>query len=231
MADNPQYVLLDFENVQPKALDRLRPGTARIKVFLGQHQTKLMVELVQRLQPFGADVEYIQIQGSGPDAVDFHIAYYIGRLAVTEPSASFTIVSKDRGFDPLVRHLAQRGVSCRRLSELPPLAAATPEKVTPPLKSSTPDPSAPALAASAQSARNRTAPKPAVATSARARAANVVAHLRKSTKPAKLTTLRSTIKALFKPPLDDRSVDAIVQSLKDSKRLSVVGDKVTYSLG
>ena len=79
------YYLIDFENVQPKALDRLQPGTSRIKVFLGQHQTKLMLDLVQALQPFGADAEYIPITGSGPDAVDFHIAYYIGRLSASEP--------------------------------------------------------------------------------------------------------------------------------------------------
>ena len=71
------FVLIDFENVQPKVLDRLRPGSFRVKVFLGQHQSKLMLDLVQRLQPFGSDAEYIQIQGTGPDAVDFHIAFYV----------------------------------------------------------------------------------------------------------------------------------------------------------
>jgi hypothetical protein len=42
------FVLIDLENVQPKILDRLRPGTCRVKVSLGQQQDKLMLELVQR---------------------------------------------------------------------------------------------------------------------------------------------------------------------------------------
>ena len=110
------YVLIDFENVQPKTLDRLQPGSVRIKVFLGQHQNRLMLELVQALQPFGADAEYIAIQGSGPDAVDFHIAFYIGRLAAEDPGATFTIISRDKGFDPLVRHLVGLGIPCQRHS-------------------------------------------------------------------------------------------------------------------
>ena len=45
------YYLIDFENVQPKALGSLVLGESRIKVFLGQQQTKLMLDLVQALQP------------------------------------------------------------------------------------------------------------------------------------------------------------------------------------
>jgi len=117
------FYLIDFENVQPKALDRLKPGTCQIKVFLGQQQTRLLLELVQALQPFGSDAEYIQIQGSGPDAVDFHIAFYIGRLAAAHPGATFDIISKDKGFDPLVRHMAKLGIGCRRLADIPGIRA------------------------------------------------------------------------------------------------------------
>lgn len=47
------------------------------------------------------------------------IAYYIGRLAADEPGAAFNIISKDKGFDPLVRHLRGLGIDCCRLPELP----------------------------------------------------------------------------------------------------------------
>jgi len=229
------FVLIDFENVQPKVLERLRPGSSRVKVFLGQHQSKLMLELVQALQPFGNDAEYIQIQGSGPDAVDFHIAFYIGLLAAAEPAVSFTIVSKDRGFDPLVRHLALRGIDCRRLPELPQPASTEPAKtaaavapvgvtakVAKPAAEAKPKPPAATTKAPAKTV--------ASATTTRARAKAVIEHLRKSTKPAKLSTLRSSIKAWFKPALDDKAVDAILQSLKDSKNVTVSGSKVSYAL-
>jgi hypothetical protein len=237
------FFLIDFENVQPKALNRLQPGAARIKVFLGQHQSKLMLELVQSLQPFGKDAEYIQIQGSGPDAVDFHIAFYIGRLAASHPGASFTIVSKDRGFDPLVKHLGTLGIACKRVPEIPETtggAIATPAKAKPakqaPAKKPTKkltiivDPPTSAAAVKPAVAPAKTAkPATAPATTARARATLVVAWLQKGSKPASLATLRSTIRARFNPPLDDKQIAAVIQSLKDSKKITVIGTKVTYA--
>lgn len=83
-------------------------------MFLGQNQSKVPVALSRILQPFGTDVEYLQISGSGPNAVDFYIAFYIGRLAASHPDAKFTIVSKDTGFDPLVKHLTSLKIACNR---------------------------------------------------------------------------------------------------------------------
>lgn len=219
------YVLIDFENVQPKVLDQLRPGAFRVKVFLGQHQSKLTLELVQKLQSFGSDAEYIQIQGSGPDAVDFHIAFYIGLLSAQEPSASFTIVSKDKGFDPLVRHLAARGTRCQRLVELPQLAA-----------TKAPKPAATAAAAPARPKPAKASVKPqpvarSPASTTRARVKEVLERLGKSTKPKTLATLRSSIKAWFTPALDDHQVDSVLQSLQASRKVLVTGSAVTYSLG
>lgn len=228
------FFLIDFENVQPKMLGRLKPGTAWIKVFLGQSQTKLLLELVQALQPFGSDAEYIQIRGSGPDAVDFHIAFYIGRLASAEPAASFTIISKDKGFDPLIKHLGSLGIKCRRVPEIPPSEGPTvlglsPAKVATPSK---PAAVKPAVAKTAVSKAPAAAvPKGSAATTTKARVNVVVERLKKMTRPATLTKLRSSVQCFFQPPLDAKAVDAVLQSLKDSKKVVVVGAKVTYALG
>ena len=46
--------------------------------------------------------------------MDFALAYYLGRKAVTDPTAFFHIVSKDKGYDPLIEHLKARRVKvCR----------------------------------------------------------------------------------------------------------------------
>lgn len=232
------YFLIDFENVQPKALHQLQPGTSRIKVFLGQQQTRLMLELVQALQPFGSDAEYIAIQGSGPDAVDFHIAFYIGRLAAAELDAEFNIISRDRGFDPLVRHLNGLGIVCRRLPEIPGAATAPAPAAAPARKAAKVVKKAAAKKAPAKNVALTVAPRPVAATpaaakgtTARARVAEVVDLLKKSSKPAKLSSLKSAIKSWFKPALDDKAVDAIVQSLQGSKQIAVTGTKVTYLLG
>jgi hypothetical protein len=210
--------LIDFENVQPKALERLVPGTSRIMVFLGEHQTKVMLDVVRALQPFGKDADYIQIQGKGPDAVDFHIAFYIGEIATREPGTIFRIISKDKGFDPLVKHLTQRGIDIDRLPEIPlpatppaPAVAATKN-----VKAATPSPA--------------TKQKPAAAVTTRTRAKDVVARLKKSTRPAKLTTLRSSLMSWYEAAWGEKSVNAVLQSLQDSKVVIVSGTKVTYDL-
>jgi len=241
--DKPYY-LIDFENVQPKALDCLKPGTSRVKVFLGAQQTKVMLELVQTLQPFGSDAEYIQITGNGPDAVDFHIAYYIGCLSAREPGATFRIVSKDTGFDPLVRHLKAKGVDCKRIPELGPVstpaAGATEAKKPNANKPADKAPAAvaakPTVAKPAKtlrvsfvvdpSASTSTCETPRLSSAAHAKA--VLALLAKSTKPSKVSGLRASIKSWLKPALDDKAIDAVLQSLKDTRDIVIVGTKVTY---
>lgn len=128
-------VLVDFENVQPTNLRLLQGGPFKIKVFLGANQTKIPLELAHALQGFGADAEYIQSEGHGRNALDFHIAYYLGRLSAEWPTAYFHVISKDSGFDPLVAHLREQGVSCQRspsIADIPLIkltnAATTAEK-------------------------------------------------------------------------------------------------------
>ena len=112
------FVLVDFENVQPKNVGLLNGGPFKIKVFLGANQAKIPLEMARALQAFGPGAEYIQIDGSGSNALDFHIAYYIGRLAAETPDACFHLISKDSGFDPLIKHLKVKGISCQRSKSL-----------------------------------------------------------------------------------------------------------------
>lgn len=59
-------------------------------------------------------MEYIKISGNGSNALDFHIAYYIGRLAAADTGSYFHIISKDRGFDPLIQHLRAKKILASR---------------------------------------------------------------------------------------------------------------------
>lgn len=119
-----KYVLVDFENVQPRNLELLKEHPFRVLVFIGANQTKFPRHFVVAMQALGEQADYIEIAGNGPNALDFHIAYYIGELAAKEPDAHFHIISKDRGFDPLIRHLKGKQVHVRRekdLAEIPEL--------------------------------------------------------------------------------------------------------------
>jgi hypothetical protein len=110
------YLFIDYENVQPESIAGLEKGNFYILLFLGANQSKLNTNLVRSLQPLGTRVEYVIITGSGKNALDFHIAYYIGERAAIEPDACFHIVSKDAGFDPLIQHLKDRNILAFRSS-------------------------------------------------------------------------------------------------------------------
>ncbi len=100
------YILIDFENVQPDGLKVLLPHESfHVMVFVGASQQKVAFDLASALQPFGSRAEYVKISGNGSNALDFHIAYYIGHLAAENKSCFFHIISKDTGFDPLIKHL------------------------------------------------------------------------------------------------------------------------------
>lgn len=109
------YVLIDFESVQPESLEDLNHEHFKVLVFVGASQSKLRIEITTSLHQLGTRAEYIRISGSGRNALDFHIAYYIGRLAAEAESAYFHIVSKDTGFDPLIEHLRAKKILIRRV--------------------------------------------------------------------------------------------------------------------
>lgn len=113
-----EFVLMDFENTQPENVASLKAGRYKIKVFLGAQQATIPLSTARALQALGPHAEYIQINGNGKNAVDFHIAYYIGRLAAATPDAQFHVISKDKGFDPLLKHLKDQGISCQRVASL-----------------------------------------------------------------------------------------------------------------
>jgi hypothetical protein len=107
-------VLIDSENVQPDSIERLKQDHFRVFVFVGANQKSIDKAVVRAVHALGPNGDYIEISGNGPNALDFHIAYYIGKYAVEMPDAYFHIISKDKGFDPLVKHLKEQKIFCSR---------------------------------------------------------------------------------------------------------------------
>ena len=130
------YILIDFENVQPRNLELLQKYPFEVYVFIGENQAKIPYDLAEAMQAMGEKARYIKISGNGPNALDFHIAFYIGQLACEDPEGYFHIISKDQGFDPLIRHLRNQKIKALRekdLAEIPLLrisnAVSTDEKL------------------------------------------------------------------------------------------------------
>lgn len=94
MANN--YLLIDFENVQPESIALLDGLEFTILLFVGAHQSKIPLALATQLQRLGERARYIRIEGNGPNALDFHIAFTIGELARADPRAASTSSPRTR---------------------------------------------------------------------------------------------------------------------------------------
>lgn len=112
MATN--YVLIDFENVQTSNLEVLKQHPFKVVVFVGANQAKIPFNVASEMQSLGDAAQYIKISGAGKNALDFHIAYYIGELSAKDPGAYFRVISRDTCFDTLIAHLKGRDIKIQR---------------------------------------------------------------------------------------------------------------------
>ncbi|HMW73160.1 MAG TPA: PIN domain-containing protein, partial [Cellvibrionaceae bacterium] len=192
------YVLIDYENVQPDNLAQLTDPAFRVLVFVGDKQIKIAFELAAAMQALGARAEYVKIEGNGLNALDFHIAFYIGQLATSDKHSQFHIISKDTGFDPLIRHLKHKHIQIERREELTALLKPKPQTVK------TPQPAAQA-AAPAPPATNPVA--------------KVFAYLRIDTnpRPKTRTSLLNFLNSHLKQQFDKNALNTLVDELIDRK--------------
>ena len=128
------YVLIDFENVVPDNLELLDREWIRVLLFVGKSQTKIPLAVAKSMQKLGTRAQYVQMAGTGHNALDFHIAYYIGRISAGDADAFFHIVSCDQGFDPLIAHIKEEGVfsdRVARIEDIPIVAQSQGANMTP----------------------------------------------------------------------------------------------------
>lgn len=108
------YVFVDYENVKQIDISVIGAKTVHFSLLLGSQDKKLDAELVEKLLEYPNWAQIIRLQSPGPNALDFAIAYHLGRAAHTDPTAYFHIISKDTGFDPLIEHLRSRHIKVYR---------------------------------------------------------------------------------------------------------------------
>ena len=111
-------LLIDYENIQNIDLAVIEEQDIDIKIFVGQTQNKIPIELVQATQRLGQRVEWIRIEGAGNNALDFYIAFYLGIFSQEIKEGSLLILSKDKGFDPLTKYINESKINCQRIQSL-----------------------------------------------------------------------------------------------------------------
>lgn len=215
------HIFVDFENVQKVDLAVIGSQAVKFTLLVGPRQSKLAVPLVQKFLEHRDSVDLVRLTSSGRNALDFTLAYYVGRAAVADPTGSFHIVSKDKGYDPLIEHLQSRHIRARRHDSFATLNFAAPAKLP------APKPPAPV-------------PKPKPRAKARTqppildeRTNQVLEHLRKlsSTLPKNKKKLLSFLVTRLSQKITEAEALNVVENLRRAGHLAI-GEKgaVTYRL-
>lgn len=246
------YVLIDYENVQPSDMNTLDKEYYKIILFHGASQANVKIEIVTFMQSIGTRGKYVKISGNGKNALDFHIPFYIGQLSIQEPSAFFHIISKDGGFDPLIKHLKSKKILAHRsadISEMPkPIDKAVIEssilnpksisKAITVVKSSDEKvlalkvvPQKPTPAKEPVVVAKTTIEKPKVPSTKRARLDMVVSMLKKkgTAIPKTANALLNTMSDIFKKQLSEKEIIVIFDEMQKQKIITVSGTKVAYN--
>jgi PIN domain len=114
---NHVILLIDFENVRDMSLASLPPDY-RVLIFVGRSQNSIPFDVTREAQQLGNRLEWIKIEGDGRNNLDFHLAFHLGQLSAKHRDAEFLVLSKDKGFDPVIRHAAGTGLRCSRVESV-----------------------------------------------------------------------------------------------------------------
>jgi len=225
------HVFVDFENVQQIDDSLVGANAVSFTLMMGPNQTKLDTDLVERLVKHAASVKVVRMKSSAKDAVDIALAYYLGQAALAEPASHFHILSKDRGYDPLITHLRKQGIKVWRRSSCADLAFTWPGKAAPVAKKAIGKKAAKKTAAKkatskavAKKAMAKKAAKKKVAKistnkidgSLQTWTEKVVNNLTDHPKarPAKDKTLHTKVGDLIKKPVDGPEVQSVIDRMQ-----------------
>ena len=111
------YIFVDFENIHEVNLDLIADKPVVVILVLGKQNTKLPVELVKKIHQYSAQVRLVETGHAGRNALDFVLAYHIGRQAVTDATGYFHILSGDNDFAALILHLKDNDIFAARHEE------------------------------------------------------------------------------------------------------------------
>ena len=121
-------VFVDYENVHEVDPALIGARSVSLTLLLGARQTKLDAALVEKLMENAATVQLVRLTFSGKNALDFTLAYYVGRAVMADPTGHFHIVSKDTGIEPLIEHLRSRHIHAHRHDDFSTLTFSGPAK-------------------------------------------------------------------------------------------------------
>ncbi len=100
-----KYFLIDYENIGQagfKGFEALS-GNDKIVLFYSKNANKIDISMMQKLKKCHAEIDYVQVDRLGHNALDFNLVCYIGTKIgkFKGNSLDIIIISKDSGYDTL----------------------------------------------------------------------------------------------------------------------------------
>jgi len=111
------HIFVDYENVREIDLSLIAEKPVRLTLVVGLQQKTLPLDLVKRLLELRQQVTLVEAGVSGHNALDLVLGYLVGRESAVADGVQFAILSKDKGFDALIRHLNQNGIRAERYEQ------------------------------------------------------------------------------------------------------------------
>ena len=94
-----KLLLVDYENVHKIDLSVLDETYSAI-IFVGAKQNPPKAAKKPATAHRFSRVDFQKIEGSGKNALDFHIAFQLGRTIETAPVTECFVLSRDKGSEP-----------------------------------------------------------------------------------------------------------------------------------
>ncbi len=112
--------LIDYENVHYaglKGIDKLTPADEVI-MFYGNSASTIPMELHIDIAKSGAKVQYLKIERTGKNYLDFQLAAMTGYMVGTTKQTEYIIISKDTGFESVLDLWNGDNIAGKKLSFL-----------------------------------------------------------------------------------------------------------------
>jgi hypothetical protein len=240
------YVLIDLENLTPKDLALLSGDQYHVRVFHGRKQKSISMEAFSPLVQLGERAKLVPSPGEGSNALDFLIAFELGRLfhqhriaeTASPKKVEFVVLSDDKGFDPLMAYMTEKGFRARRAGSVremlglakaqAPKTGAVPKVVA---KTKPPAPAPAKVAAPPPSAGKPPAKHPGSGQAADVKALKAKLQKHPASRPARRKTLEKHIPSLLGRQVSADEAVSLVQALEQHGFVKFNGVKVEYLTG
>lgn len=219
-------LLVDYENIGKIDLGAI-PDGVRVPFFFGASQRTVPTEFLRAALKLGERFVPIDIEGQGKNALDFHIAFYLGEYLARAPHTSCVILSKDKGFDPLVRHLARRGFAVRRANTMSEALGSQAAPAAVPRSSAGTRPAARRGAGGRAGVRRAS---PLEGGSAKDEALHLLAGTQKARRPRRRKGLVAVLHSHFAQKVPESELQQLIDELIADGSLSEANGAITYHL-